>query len=657
MLQLLWLIPLLPLAGFAANGLLGARLLPRRIVALVGCGSVLAAFVLSAGAVRELAGGRFTQTLFEWLPMGQTPGGSDLTVSWGYALDPLSAVMILVVTGIGFLIHVYSIGYMEHEPRAGFARFFAYLNLFMAMMLTLVLGSSLPVVFVGWEGVGLCSYLLIGFWYDRMFDEKAKMSCADAGRKAFLTNRVGDVGFVLGMLILFGATGTLDIQGILEGAGSIDPWWCGAAALLLFLGACGKSAQIPLYVWLPDAMAGPTPVSALIHAATMVTAGVYVTCRMAPLYLHAPGAMLIVAVVGGLTALFAAIIGIAQDDIKKVLAYSTVSQLGYMMLAAGAGAFTASVFHLMTHAFFKALLFLGAGSVIHAMAGEQDIRRMGGLRRHLPITHATFLVAVLAIAGIPPFAGFFSKDEILAGVLEMGGESGSPVALALWGLGILTAAITAFYMTRLYLLVFAGAPRMPEEKRHHLHESPAVMTLPLVVLAVGSALAGFLGVPEFIGGLPNYLEHYLAPIFAVSGHAAALTEQTQGGAALSEGTALGIALFASLAGIASAWAVYRRGPLAAGPGAAGPRGLTRLVKGRFYVDEAIDAVVLAPYRGLCRVAAAFDERIVDRLVNSVGAAADLASQLGRLAQTGYVRNYALVFFLGTIVVLVFVVLR
>ena len=654
MLQLLWLVPLLPLAGFAANGLLGARVLPRRAVALVGCGSVLAAFVLSAGAVRELAGGRFTQTLFEWLPMGQTPGGSDLTVSWGYALDPLSAVMVLVVTGIGFLIHVYSIGYMEHESRAGFARFFAYLNLFMAMMLTLVLGASLPVVFVGWEGVGLCSYLLIGFWYDRMFDEKAKMSCADAGRKAFLTNRVGDVGFVLGMLILFGATGTLDIQGILEGAGSIDPWWCGAAALLLFLGACGKSAQIPLYVWLPDAMAGPTPVSALIHAATMVTAGVYVTCRMAPLYVHAPGAMLIVAVVGGLTALFAAIIGIAQDDIKKVLAYSTVSQLGYMMLAAGAGAFPASVFHLMTHAFFKALLFLGAGSVIHAMAGEQDIRRMGGLRRHLPITHATFAVAVLAIAGIPPFAGFFSKDEILAGVLKLGGESGSPVALALWGLGILTAAITAFYMTRLYLLVFAGAPRMPEEKRHHLHESPAVMTLPLIVLAVGSALAGFLGVPDFIGGLPNYLEHYLAPVFAASGHAA---EQAQGGAALSEGTALGIALFASLAGMASAWAVYRRGPLAAGAGAAGPKGLTRLVKGRFYVDEAIDAVVLAPYRGLCRVAAAFDERIVDRLVNSVGAAADLASQLGRLAQTGYVRNYALVFFFGTIVVLVFVVLR
>jgi NADH-quinone oxidoreductase subunit L len=652
MLQLLWLIPLLPLGGFAVNGLLGARFLPRRAVAIVACGSVLGAFVLSAGAILELgSGARFAQTLFEWMPMGQTPGGDDLSVSWGYALDPLSAVMILIVTGVGFLIHVYSIGYMEHESRAGFARFFSYLNLFMAMMLTLVLGASLPVVFVGWEGVGLCSYLLIGFWYDRMFDAKAKMSCADAGRKAFITNRIGDVGFVLGMLILFASTGTLDIQGILESAGSIDPAIGAAAALLLFLGACGKSAQIPLYVWLPDAMAGPTPVSALIHAATMVTAGVYVTCRMAPLYLHAPGAMMVVAVVGGLTALFAAIIGIAQDDIKKVLAYSTVSQLGYMMLGAGVGAFSGSIFHLMTHAFFKALLFLGAGSVIHAMSGEQDIRLMGGLRRHLPVTHATFVVAVLAIAGIPPFAGFFSKDEILAGVLRAGGESTPFLAIGLWVLGILTAAITAFYMTRLYLLVFAGESRAPEETRRHLHESPASMTLPLVVLAAGSALAGFLGVPELLGGglLPNFLERYLAPVFEAAGSAFPGHAE---GAALPEGAALGIALLASLAGIAAAWAAYRRGPLATG--AVEPRGLTGAVKNRFYVDEAIDAVVLAPYRGLCRVAAAVDEKIIDWLVNSVGAATDLASQLGRLAQTGYVRNYAFVFFLGTILVLVFV---
>src|SRR5437899_1237895 len=422
MLRLLWLVPLLPFTGFAVNGLLGARFLSRRVVGLIACAAVLASFVLSAGAIlelhliaqspEELASGvapHFTQDLFEWMPMGQSANGGDLTVRWSYLLDPLSAVMLLIVTGVGFLIHVYSVGYMEHEPQPAFARFFAYMNLFMAMMLTLVLGASLPVVFVGWEGVGLCSYLLIGFYYDRMFDEKTKMTCADAGRKAFIVNRIGDVGFVLGMLVLFAATGTLDIQGILGKVGTLGTGACTLAALFLFVGACGKSAQIPLYVWLPDAMAGPTPVSALIHAATMVTAGVYVTCRMAPLYAQAPDAMLAVAVVGALTALLAASIGLAQNDIKKVLAYSTVSQLGYMMLAAGVGAFSASIFHLMTHAFFKALLFLGAGSVIHATSGEQNIKKMGGLERYIPWTHGTFLIATLAIAGVPPLSGFFSK--------------------------------------------------------------------------------------------------------------------------------------------------------------------------------------------------------------------------------------------------------
>src|SRR5262245_39061091 len=408
MLRLLWLIPLLPRLGFAVNGLLGGRFLSRRAIALLGCGVVLLALVFSAGAVLELPlvspsageGGapRFIQNLYTWMPMGRSETGEELSVDWSYALDPLSAVMLLVVTGVGFLIHVYSVGYMEHEPKAAFGRFFACLIWFMAMWLTVVLGPSLPVVFVGWEGVGLCSYLLIGFYYDRMFDEKTKMSCADAGRKAFIVNRIGDVGFVLGMLLLFATTGTLDIQGILGKVGGLGTGVCTLAALFLFFGACGKSAQIPLYVWLPDAMAGPTPVSALIHAATMVTAGVYVTCRMAPLYLQAPGAMLVVAIIGALTALFAAVIGTAQTDIKKVLAYSTVSQLGYMMLAAGVGAFSAAIFHLMTHAFFKALLFLGAGSVIHAMSGEQDIKKMGGLEKHLPWTHGTFLLATVAIA-------------------------------------------------------------------------------------------------------------------------------------------------------------------------------------------------------------------------------------------------------------------
>jgi len=663
MLRLLWLIPLLPFAGFLLNGLLGARYLARRAVALVACAAVLASFAISVGAVLELhnlapapaeagAGApvRFTQTLYEWMPMGTTAEGADLTVRWGYALDPLSAVMILAVTGIGFLIHVYSIGYMEHETQAGLARFFSYLNLFMGMMLTLVLGASLPVVFVGWEGVGLCSYLLIGFWYDRMYDDKTKMSCADAGRKAFITNRIGDVGFILGMLLLVTAAGTLDIQAILARAGTLGTSVCTAAALLLFLGACGKSAQIPLYVWLPDAMAGPTPVSALIHAATMVTAGVYVTCRMAPLYVQAPAAMLTVAVVGALTALFAAIIATAQDDIKKVLAYSTVSQLGYMMLAAGVGAFSASIFHLMTHAFFKALLFLGAGSVIHALSGEQNIRRMGGLRRHLPLTHATFAVAVLAITGIPPFAGFFSKDAILAGVLALAGETGSPALLALWASGLLTAGLTAFYMTRLYLLVFAGAPRLPEGASRHLRESPPVMTRPLVVLAAGAAVAGFAGVPGFLGGgrIPDYLQDYLAPVLALQ-HI-----DSTGIGTPSEWPAMTIALLVSLAGIAAAWAVYGRRPLPAAAAAAEPRGFVRVVKEKFFVDEAIDALVLAPYRWLCRASAAFDEKVVDGLVNAVAAATDLASQLLRLVQAGYVAGYAFAFFLGTIVVLFFV---
>src|SRR5881628_1560332 len=459
---MIWVVPLLPALGFVVNGLFGTRFLTKKAVAWIACSAVLLSFLLSLGAILALNGveglaptpglavdhnaHRVTLSLYTWMPMGRSETGENLSVDWSYSLDPLSAVMLLVVTGVGFLIHVYSIGYMEHEPHEAFARFFAYLSLFMAMMLTLVLGASLPVVFVGWEGVGLCSYLLIGFYYDRMFDEKTKMTCADAGRKAFLVNRIGDVGFVLGMLLLFASTGTLDIQGILGKVGTLGTGVCTLAALMLFVGACGKSAQIPLYVWLPDAMAGPTPVSALIHAATMVTAGVYVTCRMAPLYLISQAALTTVAVIGALTALFAASIGLAQTDIKKVLAYSTVSQLGYMMLAAGVGAFPASIFHLTTYAFFKALLFLGAGSVIHAMSGEQSIKMMGGLRRRLPVTHATFAITVLAIAGIPPFAGFFSKDAILWGAFNR--------SWLLWVVGACTAGLTAFYMARLWTLVF-----------------------------------------------------------------------------------------------------------------------------------------------------------------------------------------------------------
>jgi NADH-quinone oxidoreductase subunit L len=625
MIALLWTIPLFPLLGFVLNGLLGGRYLPRAAVSWIACGAVLLAFLVSLGSALSLgelaalegspppgiavdaAAHRATQTLYTWMPLGTSPAGDDLNVDWAYSLDPLSALMLLVVTGVGFLIHVYSIGYMAPEPRAAYARFFAYLNLFMAMMLTLVLGASLPVVFVGWEGVGLCSYLLIGFHYDRMFDEKARLSCADAGRKAFITNRVGDMGFILGMLILFAGTGTLDIQGILGRVGTLGTATCTAAALLLFLGACGKSAQIPLHVWLPDAMAGPTPVSALIHAATMVTAGVYVTCRMAPLYLAAPAAMATVAIVGALTALLAATIGLTQTDIKKVLAYSTVSQLGSMMLAAGVGAFSAAIFHLMTHAFFKALLFLGAGSVIHALSGEQDLRRMGGLDRHTPWTHATFLIAVFAIAGIPPLSGFFSKDEILWGAFNR-----HPV---LWLAGAAGAFLTAFYMMRLYVLVFRGRERFGEEVRRHLHESPRVMTVPLAVLAVLSFVGGYVGIPRAISpGVPNFVEEWLAPVFGAHGAAAGAAHHAAG---LEIGL-MALSVVIAILGLFLAWAFYERRPEVPARLADRARGAYRLLLNKYYVDELYGKIVLAPYYALCRAAAWFDRWVVDGAVNATG---------------------------------------
>ena len=625
-LGMLWTIPLFPAAGFLANGLLGTRVLPRKAVGYIACGAVLLSFLVSLGAVLGLGSAaqlpaapgltvdaeahRVTQVLGSWMPMGSSASGEQMSVDWAFALDPLSAVMLLVVTGVGFLIHVYSTGYMAHEPRPAHARFFAYLNLFMAMMLTLVLGASLPVVFVGWEGVGLCSYLLIGFYYDRMFDEKTRMSCADAGRKAFITNRIGDVGFVLGMLTLFWATGTLDIQGILSKVGTLNPTLCTAAALLLFVGACGKSAQIPLYVWLPDAMAGPTPVSALIHAATMVTAGVYVTCRMAPLYLHAPGAMTTVAIVGALTALFAASIGLVQTDIKKVLAYSTVSQLGYMMLAAGVGAFSAAVFHLMTHAFFKALLFLAAGSVIHALSGEQDIRKMGGLNKHTPWTHGTFAFGTLAIAGMVPFAGFFSKDEILWQAFNR-----SPI---LWLIGAITAGMTAFYMCRLYILVFWGEERFSEEARHHLHESPRTMTVPLAVLAALSLVGGWVGIPRAVAlteGMADRFGRYLEPVFeAGAGTHAHVAAHSPGVEIALMFVSLGIAIF----GLALGWIFYERRPEMPAMLAERARGLHRLLVEKYYVDELYGKIVLTPYYALCRYAFLFDQWVVDGIVNAAG---------------------------------------
>jgi NADH-quinone oxidoreductase subunit L len=659
MLELIWLIPLLPLIGVAINGL-GWRRLSRRSVGLVACGVIGLTLLLSAAAVWELAGRPAQERFHEveigtWLPLGPIgDDGSTLRVAWGFALDPLSAVMLLVVSGVGFLIHVYSVGYMAHEP--DHARFFAYMNLFMSMMLTLVLADNLLVLFVGWEGVGLCSYLLIGFFYDRPFDERSGLSCADAGRKAFLVNRIGDFAFLIGMLYLALEFGTLNLRalsGMLRDSHAPEALLAGVG-ILLFIGACGKSAQIPLYVWLPDAMAGPTPVSALIHAATMVTAGVYMVCRMSALYSAAPEALAIVAAVGALTALFAATMGLTATDIKKVLAYSTVSQLGYMFAAAGVGAYVAAIFHLMTHAFFKALLFLGAGSVIHGLHGEQDIRRMGGLRHKMPRTWWTFGAATLAIAGIFPFAGFFSKDEILAGAW-FGGHR------VVWGLLALSAVITAFYMTRLAWRVFFGGFRGDAERWSGVHESPPAMTLPLVILAVLSAIGGWIGVPAVLsgwigGGDWNLFHRWLAPaVTAVGAHGAASeAAHAAGHAAGAESALIVVALVLALAGIGLALAVYRR------PGlderlARGSGPLYVLLRNLYWVDELYDAALVRPFYAVSRGFAAVDRWVVDGLVNGAGVTAELTGQVIKLFQTGFVRNYALTFLLGVAAILYYLI--
>ena len=506
MLEYLWIVPLLPLLGSAINGLFGSKW-SNKIVNSVAIGSTGLSFLCALEAVREFfESGQvlFHKEFFTWIAAGNFRAGFDLQ------MDQLTVVMVLVVTGVGWLIHIYATGYMTHE--GGYYRFFSYLNLFMFFMLILVLAANYVLLFVGWEGVGLSSYLLIGFYF-------LKKSASDAGKKAFIVNRIGDFGFMLGMFLLFRAFHTLDFQTMFD-AQHAGGWPVEAygqlgtltiASLLLFMGACGKSAQLPLYVWLPDAMEGPTPVSALIHAATMVTAGVYVVARSHILFTHAPTAMLVVAVVGCATAFFAATIGLVQTDIKRVLAYSTVSQLGYMFLACGVGAFGAGIFHLMTHAFFKALLFLAAGSVIHAMGGEQDMQKMGGLSKKIKYTYATMLIATLAITGIPPLAGFFSKDAILLGAFQIPG--GHP----LYALGLLTALLTSFYMFRLIFLTFHGKQRY-DDKKVHVHESPWSMLGPLVALAVLSVIGGWLAAPAFWGG-PDYFTNFLAPVFG--GHESA----------------------------------------------------------------------------------------------------------------------------------------
>ncbi|HSM50438.1 MAG TPA: NADH-quinone oxidoreductase subunit L [Thermoanaerobaculia bacterium] len=668
MLPLLWLIPLLPFAGALLNGVLLRDRLSRRGVTAVACGSVAGSLLAALAAVAAYAanpayaGGKpFELVVWSWLPAGllRLPGGlGELSIDLAFLLDPLSSVMLLVVTLVGFLIHVYSVGYMGHEE--GYQRFFAYMNLFMGAMLLLVLGNNFLVTFVGWEGVGLCSYLLIGFYYDQEFPPHA-------GRKAFIVNRVGDFAFLVGLFALASRYGTLNYttlfggEGLPEGlvqanvAGATEPYLLGLSfaafvALCLFIGAMGKSAQIPLYVWLPDAMAGPTPVSALIHAATMVTAGVYMVVRSNVLYQLSPGVSLFVAGVGAATALFAATIGLAQDDIKKVLAYSTVSQLGYMFLGAGVGAYTAAIFHLGTHAFFKALLFLAAGSVIHAMSGEQDIRKMGGLAKHLPATYGTFLVATVAIAGIPPLSGFFSKDEILAGAFA--GHH-----YLLWGVGLLTAGLTACYMWRLLTLTFWGGFRGTEAQHHHLHESPRVMTVPLVLLAVGAVTAGWIGIPSgmtFHAVDLNWLHHWLEPVVRPLGGEG-------GGHALSLGVEWALILGSvavAVAGILVARSLWGRRGVGADDAFAEklPR-VQRTLSNKYWVDELYDTVVIRPLAAVAR----FSWKVVDTLVIDgslhVGAfLTEITGDLGRFSTTGNVRNYALYFFAGLLLLFWWMVL-
>jgi NADH-quinone oxidoreductase subunit L len=600
------LIPLCPLLGAVILGVGGATLQRRfgkRVVGWIACGTVAVSFVLAAMAFLQLLGREpeerlLVANLFHWIHV------DELQVDVSFAVDPLSAVMILVVTGIGGLIHLYATGYMHDDP--AFWRFFAYLNLFTFAMLTLVLGDNLLLMFVGWEGVGLCSWGLIGFWYKELPN-------TTAGNKAFIVNRIGDFGFVLGIFLLFW---TLEARGhgtlvfrdlaahahLLEGA---TFWGLPVATLVtlfLFVGATGKSAQIPLYVWLPDAMAGPTPVSALIHAATMVTAGVYMIARLNFLFAMAPATLAVVATIGAATALLAATIALAQNDIKRVLAYSTVSQLGYMFLAMGVGAYAAGVFHLMTHAFFKACLFLGSGSVIHAMGGEQDMRKMGGLRKHLPATSTTFIVATLAIAGIPPLAGFFSKDEILWQAFS------SPYgSKGLWAVGLVVAGLTAFYMFRQVFMVFFGECRADHETQHHLHESPTVMTLPLWILMAGSVVAGLLWVPHLF--LP--FEHWLEPVMVH--HAAAHAESA------SVGTEMGLmalSVAVALGGIGLAWLMYYRRSLRPELFSNALGGLPyHLVLNKYYVDEIYGFVFVRGVLLLCRVAAWFDLHVIDGLVN------------------------------------------
>ncbi len=634
----LWIVLALPLAGAAINGLLGKRW-PKSAVNSVAVGSVVLSFLAAAEAVREfthLAADQIpvVKSYFTWMIAG------PFRVDFALQVDQLTVVMLLVVTFVGMLIHIYSTGYMAHE--GGYYRFFSYLNLFMFFMLTLVTAANLIVMFVGWEGVGLCSYLLIGFWF-------LKKSAADAGKKAFITTRIGDFAFTVGVLLAFATFGSVDFGAIFRdlARNPRSEVLLTTLAILLFIGAIGKSAQLPLYVWLPDAMEGPTPVSALIHAATMVTAGVYMVARMNPLFSRAPVAMLLVAIVGAVTAFYSATIGLVQTDLKKVLAYSTVSQLGYMFLACGVGAYAAGIFHLMTHAFFKGLLFLAAGSVIHAMGGEQDMMKMGGLRKQIPTTYWTMLIATLAIAGIPGFAGFFSKDEILEAA-----RFGPHANLALWALGLVGAAFTSFYMFRLVFLTFFGAPRFDEHKVH-VHESPKNMTVPLVILAFFSIFAGWFAAPKLIGGI-DYLEKFLAPVFTAYAPAAEAVAEVPA-EVVSPASELvhaltGLPVIAGILGLLVAWWLYVRRPETPKRMAQTVRGLYTLLLNKYYVDELYAATIVRPLLWISTHVFwhGVDQGVIDGAIHGTARAARGSGTGLRQLQSGNARSYAAWMIIGAV---------
>ena len=629
MIENIWLVPLFPLIGFLIAGL-GRKPLGNA-AGWIASLAVLASFIVSLVIFFEVRQEGFQPIdihLYDFINVGK------LQIPFAFRVDQLSSLFLLIITGIGFLIHIYSIGYMKGD--AGFGKYFAYLNLFIFSMLLLVLGSNFIIMFIGWEGVGLCSYLLIGFWYH-------KKEYSIAARKAFVMNRIGDLGFLVGMFLVFAKVGVLDfttLEHVSFKAGLADPGYITAIALCFFVGAMGKSAQIPLFTWLPDAMAGPTPVSALIHAATMVTAGIYMITRAHFIFSFSEAAQTFILIIGLATALVAASIAIRQNDIKKVLAYSTVSQLGFMFMALGVGAYTTAVFHVLTHAFFKALLFLGSGSVIHAMSNEQDIRLMGGLKSKMPITHITFLIGCLAIAGIPPLSGFFSKDEIMMHLFTHGAYG-----KVFWVLGMIAALLTAYYMFRLYFLTFLGKFRGGDKLKSHLHESPGLMTVPLVVLAILSAVGGFLGIPEVFAKGGHWLHHFLAPVVEKSLAMEPLVHHLSHSA---EYMMMGVAVAVAIIGILLAWGTYKKYDAQKEN-----KGLEKFLEDKWYWDEAYENAVQKPVMKMSAFAEKnIEKKGIDGLVNGVGKLVHFASDKLRLLQNGSVGVYLFLMVLGMIILFI-----